>query len=193
MSLKFALLGVLEARPMTGYELSQFFEASTRWLWSAKHSQIYPLLAKLEAEGLVSGVDDTRGKNLKRRIYAVTPAGHDELNAWVAQHHPVQKSRDPFLLQAIFFDQIDPPTAARLLRTFAEEQRAAEREAGAHERSLSDGTTMLIQERLRRRPPEEHERIMRLKAAVFHGQAAVARARAEWAESMAAMVEASGE
>ena len=37
---------------MTGYELARFFDASTAWVWSAPHSNIYPALRKMEAEGL---------------------------------------------------------------------------------------------------------------------------------------------
>ena len=34
MSLRHALLGVLAARPMSGYDLSQFFDSSTGWVWT---------------------------------------------------------------------------------------------------------------------------------------------------------------
>lgn len=57
MSLKHALLGVLDVLPMTGSELKQFLDVSTGWMWSARHSQIYPLLARLEKEGLIKGHD----------------------------------------------------------------------------------------------------------------------------------------
>ena len=35
MSLKHALLGILTVRPMTGYELKQFFDSSVQHFWNA--------------------------------------------------------------------------------------------------------------------------------------------------------------
>jgi DNA-binding PadR family transcriptional regulator len=75
MSLRHALLGVLVARPMSGYELSQFFDSSTGWVWTAPHSQIYPLLGRMENDGVIEAEDQVRGTRLKRKVYSVTPDG----------------------------------------------------------------------------------------------------------------------
>ena len=56
MSLRHAVLGLLERRPSTGYELTRTFDRSLRASWQARHSQIYPELAKLESAGLVERV-----------------------------------------------------------------------------------------------------------------------------------------
>ncbi|MBA3728896.1 MAG: PadR family transcriptional regulator, partial [Actinobacteria bacterium] len=45
MSLRHALLGLLAERPMSGYDLTKVFDSSLAYVWSAKHSQIYPELA----------------------------------------------------------------------------------------------------------------------------------------------------
>ena len=60
MSLQHAILGVLEARPMTGYELVQFFDSSMAWVWSAPQSQIYPRLRAMERDGLILPVVEAR-------------------------------------------------------------------------------------------------------------------------------------
>jgi DNA-binding PadR family transcriptional regulator len=52
---------------MSGYELSQFFDSSTGWVWTAPHSQIYPLLGKMEADGVLESEDQVRGTKLKSR------------------------------------------------------------------------------------------------------------------------------
>ena len=49
MSLRHALLGLLAEHPASGYELTKQFERSLAHVWSAKHSQIYPELAKMAA------------------------------------------------------------------------------------------------------------------------------------------------
>ncbi|OMI10545.1 hypothetical protein BVL54_15285 [Bacillus paralicheniformis] len=45
-TLGYAILSVLGRRPCSGYELVQYLEV----VWPAKHSQIYPLLNKMEQE-----------------------------------------------------------------------------------------------------------------------------------------------
>ncbi|MGE5576976.1 MAG: PadR family transcriptional regulator, partial [Syntrophothermus sp.] len=53
MSLPYAILGFLSYRPMTGYDLGNFFKQSVAHFWHAELSQIYRELGKLEEKGLV--------------------------------------------------------------------------------------------------------------------------------------------
>ena len=43
-TLKYAILGMLMQKSMTGYELMQQFESALCEFWTANHSQIYPEL-----------------------------------------------------------------------------------------------------------------------------------------------------
>ena len=91
MSLRHAVLGLLERRPSTGYELTQTFDRSLRTSWQARHSQIYPELAKLEAAGLVEVV----GHGARRsKTYAITPAGRAELRRWLVEAQPDRSQRN---------------------------------------------------------------------------------------------------
>lgn len=184
MSLRQAVLGVLTAREMTGYDLSRFFDSGMGWLWSARHSQIYPLLGKLVEEGRVSGSESTRGQHLRRVTYAITDAGREEFLHWVRTVHPGAAEKDPFWLQAVFLDEVEPERATTVLKAYAEGQREAAERWLAHGHDLLAGRTPLVKERLDRRPGADHERITRLKAGVFTAQAAIATTRAEQAEAL---------
>ena len=48
MSLENALLGLLNHRPMTGYDLKRIFDDPMEFFWVAQMSQIYRELNKLE-------------------------------------------------------------------------------------------------------------------------------------------------
>jgi DNA-binding PadR family transcriptional regulator len=181
MSLQHALLGVLEARPMNGYELTRFFEAAPRWVWSAPHSQIYPALRQMEQAGLIEGRQEIRGTKLRRMVYSITERGLGELRTWLSADHAAAPARDAFFLQALFFDMIDPDQAAAVLKTHIAEQEQLIAEWRAHREALLAQDTDLLKERLKSRPPAEHDRIAKLKAHVFAGQIAVAQARADWA------------
>ncbi|MFJ5264865.1 PadR family transcriptional regulator [Streptomyces sp. NPDC088387] len=181
MSLQHALLGVLEARPMSGYDLVRFFDGSSGYIWAAPQSQIYPTLRRMEQAGFITGDDEQRGPRLTRTVYSVTDKGLDELRDWLGTPPRAQPVRDPLLLQALHFDMIEPDRANEVLEQFINEQDAAAAEAEAHRDRLLRQETPLLVERLSRRDPADHEHIARIKAHVFEGLAAVARTRAAWA------------
>jgi len=81
MSLRFALLGLLNEHPSSGYDLTQrFSQGIGSYAWDAKHSQIYPELKKLTDEGVIEIAEEgARG----RKTYAITPAGRDQLRGWL--------------------------------------------------------------------------------------------------------------
>lgn len=91
MSLRHAVLGLLQRRPSTGYELTQTFDRSLRTSWHARHSQIYPELAKLETAGLVEVV----GHGSRRsKTYGITAAGRAELRHWLVETEPDRFQRN---------------------------------------------------------------------------------------------------
>ena len=91
MSLRHAVLGLLSLQPSTGYELTQRFDRSLRNAWHASHSQIYPELGKLEAEGLVEVVAEGARRS---RTWGVTDAGRAELRRWMTETEPVRTQRN---------------------------------------------------------------------------------------------------
>ena len=54
MTLKHAILGLLNYEPMTGYDLKKTIDISINHFWPAVQSQIYTTLAKMEKEGWVT-------------------------------------------------------------------------------------------------------------------------------------------
>jgi PadR family transcriptional regulator, regulatory protein AphA len=85
MSLRHALLNLLAGEPMSGYDLSNRFSASMANVWPAQHSQIYPELAKLLADGLIVQTGEgPRG----RKVYETTPAGVEALRSWLRDSRP---------------------------------------------------------------------------------------------------------
>ncbi len=184
MSLRHALLGVLEARPMTGYELARFFDASTAWVWSAPHSNIYPALRKMEAEGLLEAETDIKGEKLERTNYSITDEGRRALKNWVVSD-PGPPMRDPLLLRLIFADIADPEETLKLLETLIERQTDLIAQWTDHADALRRKDTDLIRERLKTRPPEDHDRIAEIKASVFDLMVAQAETWIAWATEAA--------
>jgi PadR family transcriptional regulator AphA len=96
MSLRHGLLNLLAGEPMSGYDLSGFFAASMGNVWPAQHSQIYPELGKLAAEGLITQTaEGPRG----RKVYRTTPEGIEALRAWLRETQPDYQVRYEALLR----------------------------------------------------------------------------------------------
>jgi DNA-binding PadR family transcriptional regulator len=75
-SLRLYLLSLLDERPMHGYELIQALSDRFGGTYSPSAGTIYPRLAKLEEEGLVTKTAEGR-----KTVYAITEAGRSELLA----------------------------------------------------------------------------------------------------------------
>ncbi|GAA4587089.1 DNA-binding PadR family transcriptional regulator [Actinoplanes octamycinicus] len=133
MSLRIALLGMLAAGgPTSGYDLAKKFDGSLSHVWPARHSQIYPELAKLAADGHATVRDEgSRG----RKLYELTPAGRDFLDEWLRSADPAPKVRSESSLRLFLLPLLPPEVAVPLLRAeasrYAEQARvlAAERDA----------------------------------------------------------------
>jgi DNA-binding PadR family transcriptional regulator len=96
MSFRHALLDALAGEPMSGYDLTGYFAESFANVWPAQHSQIYPELAKLVAEGLIA---QTGGGPRGRKVYSATPAGVDALRDWLRETAPDFGVRAEFLVR----------------------------------------------------------------------------------------------
>lgn len=78
MSLQTVVLGMLRS-PASGYELSARLRSGCRHFWSASLSQIYPLLARMERQGLLhSGLAGSR-RGPPQKLHGLTDAGREAL------------------------------------------------------------------------------------------------------------------
>ena len=108
-----ALLGLLAAKPMTGYDLTATFDSSLANVWTARHGQIYPELAKLQAAGLIEQTDaGPRGS----KTYAATETGREAVRRWLTETEPAGVLRSERMLRVFFLWMLSPADAAAYLR-----------------------------------------------------------------------------
>jgi PadR family transcriptional regulator AphA len=108
MSLRAAILGFVRLEPTSGYTLRQRFEGSVGSFWSVTQSQIYRELHALERDGKVRVRREPGDGKPDRKVYALTHAGEEELEAWL--HAPVEpmQLRHPLLLKFVFATSVEP-------------------------------------------------------------------------------------
>lgn len=108
MSLGNALLGLLNHKPMTGYDLKRILDHPMGFFWIAQMSQIYRELNKLEKKGLVKSEIVPQEKRPDRKVYHLTKEGRETFLGWLNKF-PEQLSqtcRSRFLMRIFFSSKI---------------------------------------------------------------------------------------
>lgn len=103
---------------MSGYDLKRFVDESVRHFWTESFGQIYPILRRLESEGLVERQAGESTGARERIVYSITPAGRDALGRWVGEPARFEVGRVEILLKLFFARNGPPGTAERLLRVY---------------------------------------------------------------------------
>ncbi|MFJ8580048.1 PadR family transcriptional regulator [Micromonospora sp. NPDC093277] len=81
MSVRHALLALLNEGPKYGLQLREEFEARTGEVWPLNVGQVYTTLQRLERDGLIESDDDAEPGPQKG--FRITAAGADELAGWL--------------------------------------------------------------------------------------------------------------
>ncbi|GBF35094.1 transcriptional regulator [Desulfocucumis palustris] len=116
MSLKHALLGFLNYKGMTGYELKQCFDRSVHYFWNANLSQIYPTLGQMEKEGLLTMEVEYQESRPNRKVYHITGAGCEELHRWLREPMDPPPVRQAFLVKVFFGGSLEKEEILAQLR-----------------------------------------------------------------------------
>lgn len=123
MSLRYAVLTLLDIEPGSGYDLKRRFERSISHFWSASHQQMYRELHKLHAEGLLDCTEQAQEGKPDKKIYRLTESGRSALREWVQRSAPAQKIREPFLLQLFAGHHLTRGQARDAVRRHLDEHR----------------------------------------------------------------------
>ena len=129
-TLSYAMLGLLAREPLSGYEIAQRMKEPIGFFWHAGHSQIYPELARMEQDGLVTHQIVEQHDRPDKKVYTITEAGREALRRWVAEPAPVPIARDVLVLKAYSLWLADPVPAAALFR---EHERRHREQLAAYE------------------------------------------------------------
>ena len=101
--LKYAILGFLNYKAFSGYDLKKLMDNSIHFFWHAKQSQIYRTLKNLEQDGFVSASIQEQSEKPDKRIYRISEKGKKDLLKWLDQEEiGVSQKKDPFLLRLFF-------------------------------------------------------------------------------------------
>lgn len=109
------LLGLLAAEARHGYQLLDCFRdpAQLGNVWALSTSQLYAVLKRLSAQGLIMGETVTSPDAPDRTEYRLTPEGVQRLEAWLTEPNPsasVRRVRVEFLSRLYIARLLNLPT-----------------------------------------------------------------------------------
>ena len=99
---KYAVLGLLAAGPLSGYDIKKIVDQSIGFFWNENFGHLYPILGRMAREGLVTMSLGEKKAGPVKKVYSITARGRKELMAWLkepAEENPVRNE----LLLKIFF------------------------------------------------------------------------------------------
>jgi DNA-binding PadR family transcriptional regulator len=145
--LKYALLSLLAQEPRHGYDLKSAFEALLGGTWPLNIGQVYTTLGRLERDGLVECEVVPQDLLPDRKVYAITPAGQEELTRWLAQ--PTEGAiqlKDEFLIKFLVSQLVASDRSLALIWKQRQVylQRLAQLTALQGDLSLDGATRLLI-------------------------------------------------
>lgn len=121
---RFALLGLLSIRPMSGYDIKDFISKGLSHFWTESYGNIYPVLRRLNEEGLVTRKTERGKGSPDRHVYSLTVRGRGVLLEWLqAETEEEPPIRSELLLKTFFGAQLGRTSLIAHIERFAAQQR----------------------------------------------------------------------
>src|SRR5699024_5597349 len=123
MSLKHAMLGLLDLSPLTGYDLKRSFNESVTHFWTADQAQIYRTLGALVDADMARVEVIAQDGRPDKKVHHITDAGRMELDRWLRTPPDPPTTRNDFLARVFFAPRLDDDEVLQLLRVRREHTR----------------------------------------------------------------------
>ena len=115
----YGLLAILSIGPQTGYDIRQELERPEVFYWKESYGNIYPMLRRLEKDGLISR-KDSYVKRKKRVVYQLNPRGTEALRNWLLQPASLSRFRVEILMKLRFGELAGIPNMIEQVRSYRE-------------------------------------------------------------------------
>ena len=121
---KFAILGLLTWKPMSGYDIKKVVDVGLSHFWNENYGQIYPTLEQLVNDGLATKKADRKSGERQRFVYTITRKGRKTFRDWM--HEPTEAPivRNELQLKFFLSSSLPTSTSIRLLHEHRSAQQA---------------------------------------------------------------------
>lgn len=119
---KYAVLGVLSLKPGSGYDIKKFCDNTISHFWNENFGHIYPVLSKLQEEGLI--IQEEEETQERRKNYRITEEGRKEFTEWLLQPVEIQPPRSELLLKLSFGSHMPKERVLEMLEEVAKRHKS---------------------------------------------------------------------
>jgi DNA-binding PadR family transcriptional regulator len=106
-NLEYIVLGLCSFSPQSGYDITTAFEDGSI-SWSASPGSVYPMLKRLEGQGLISGDLEMEYETRPKKVYSLTEDGGNALDEWlnaIPKMRPFYQEREIAQLRFQFMEK----------------------------------------------------------------------------------------
>lgn len=96
------ILGMLMKRSLSGYEIKQYFETRFSYFFDASYGTIYPMLNKMERDGLLSKEVVIQSGRPNKNIYTITELGRTKFGTYIDSAVDADVYKSDFLTRMFF-------------------------------------------------------------------------------------------
>jgi DNA-binding PadR family transcriptional regulator len=120
----YILLGLLNHEEQSGYDIKKRIDLMISRFWDVGYGQIYPTLARLVQEGLVTKriAGEGESKGPEKHIYAITESGKEALLVWLKTESQKEYTRYEILVKLFFGSSLPAENNLRLIEEFRSKQ-----------------------------------------------------------------------
>ncbi len=106
--LEYIVLGLISMEPQSGYSIVSCFDEDSYNSWSASPGSVYPMLKRLEKQGVILGELDVEHETRPRKMYTLTETGEASLDVWlgeVPKMRPFYEQRELAMMRFQFMEK----------------------------------------------------------------------------------------
>ena len=181
MSLRHGLLGLINYKSMTGYEMVKEFDVSLAFFWHATPQQIYKELDTMEKYGWLTSERIMQTEKPNKRVFSITEKGKNVLVDWVSKPGEsvtkFMQGKNPFLMRLAFASEGSDESALQMLYEFRDQYLSFANKLDSVNEIIAEDEAVL--------GPKV---IKYWKLVALHGEY-MRKARLEWVEKAIAILE----
>jgi DNA-binding PadR family transcriptional regulator len=107
-TLEYIVLGLISVEPQSGYSIVNYFDEDSYNSWSASPGSVYPMLKRLEKQGMIEGELEMEHETRPRKMYTLSEEGEAALDAWlreVPKMRPFYEQRELAMVRFQFMER----------------------------------------------------------------------------------------
>jgi len=112
---KDVILGILQKKPRTGYEINDILQNQISYFYDGTYGMIYPTLKKLKKEGKVEKKTIIQSDKPNKNVFSITDKGEDELNKYLNSDSVSEVFKSDFLMKLFFGENLKKQQVIKLI------------------------------------------------------------------------------